>query len=224
MLRIILWKIGFEWAHLLRVLFARPKRKVYYFAFGANLSPKVLKGRRIKVYDAFDYVLHDAALRFSQRGFFKDQAYASADPAKGEVVYGKMYLIGERDAARMDYFEGLPFLKVHHKVFRHSDGLDFFYYCARTPQQGLKPTQEYLDYLTNAYKAMPCVPKSYLETFLKIDVLDKLLPQNQTGKYIRDINQWPTFLHSLLVRYESWCLRVVYCLWNQSFFQWLIKP
>ena len=100
MLRIILWKIGFEWAQLKRILWAREDRKIYYFAFGANLSPDILELRRIRVYEDFDYVLEDACLQFSQAGFYKQHGYASADAAEGDVVYGKMYLILERDALR----------------------------------------------------------------------------------------------------------------------------
>ena len=45
MLRIILWKAGFELAQLKRILWPRPERKIYYFAFGANLAREVLQQR-----------------------------------------------------------------------------------------------------------------------------------------------------------------------------------
>ena len=128
MFRILFWKIGFEWAQLRRILWPRSDRRVYYFAFGANLAPTVLKQRKIRVYDAFDYVLDDAALRFSLAGFYKNHGYASADAANGESVYGRMYLMLESDAIRMDYFEGVPFLVVHEKVYDRFDHGEFFYY------------------------------------------------------------------------------------------------
>jgi len=223
LLRIILWKSGFEWAHLKRILAPATRRKIYYFAFGANLSPEILKLRRVRVYEAFDYVLDDAGLRFSLAGFYKDHGYASADAAAGESVFGKMYLILERDAERMDYFEGVPFLNVHEKVFRKVNGSDFFFYRAIKAQEGLKPTQEYLDYLTTAYREMPDVPKDYIDCLAATEVLDRLLPPDQTGEFVRNIDRWPSFLHSTLIFYEGLCQRIVEFLWNRSLLHWMIR-
>jgi len=223
LLRIILWKSGFEWAHLKRLLWPRANRKIYYFAFGANLSADILEQRRIRVYESFDYVLEDATLQFSQPGFYKDHGYASADAAEGEIVYGRMLLILQRDAERMDYFEGVPFLGVHEKIFRKDNGADFYFYRAVTRADGLKPTQEYLDYLTTAYREMPGVPQAYLETLAATEVLEDFVVQDQTGDFVRDINRWPAFLHPLLVYYEGFCLRLVEFLWNRSLLQWMIR-
>jgi hypothetical protein len=218
-----LWKGGFEWAHLRRFLWPCPQRKIYYFAFGANLSPDVLQQRRIRIYEAFDYVLEDAGLRFSQAGFYKDHGYASADAVAGEKVYGKMYLILERDAVRMDYFEGVPFLRAHNKVFDTVNDSDFFYYRSTEAQQDLKPTREYLDYLLNAYRDMEVVPNAYSETMARVDVLDQFMPQDQTGEFVEDIDRWPGWLHPALRYYESSCLSLVEWLWNRSLLQWMIK-
>ena len=223
MLRIILWKAGFELAQLKRILWPRPERRIYYFAFGANLAQEVLQQRRIRVYEAFDYALDDAVLRFSQAGFYKDHGYASADAAEGGVVYGRMYLILERDAARMDYYEGVPFLDVHEKVFRQFDGADFFFYRANNALDGLKPTREYLDYLLTAYRENSDVPRDYIDSMAATEVLDHFQPQDKTGDFVKDINRWPACLHPLLVYYEGCCLRLVEFLWNRSLLQWLIK-
>ncbi len=223
MLRIILWKTGFELAQLKRILRPRVERKIYYFAFGANLSPDILELRRIRVYESFDYVLEDAALQFTQSGFYREHGYASADAAAGEVVYGKMYLILERDALRMDYFEGVPFLGVHDKVFGAVRGKDFYYYRAVKKFDGLKPTQEYLDYLVTAYRAMPVVPQAYMESMAATEVLEEFIVQDQTGEFVRDIDRWPAFMHPPLVFYEGFCLRLVEFLWNRSLLQWMIR-
>jgi hypothetical protein len=223
LLRIILWKTGFEWAQLKRVLWPRSERKIYYFAFGANLSKDILELRRIRVYESFDYVLEDAALQFTQAGFYREHGYASADAVKGEVVYGKMLLILQRDAERMDYFEGVPFLRVHEKIFGKVKDRDFYFYRAVTRVDGLKPTQEYLDYLVTAYRAMPDVPQAYLETMAATEVLEDFIVQDQTGEFVRDIDRWPAFMHPMLVYYEGLCLRLVEFLWNRSLLQWMIK-
>jgi hypothetical protein len=208
LLRIILWKLGFEWSNLKRILCPRSDHRIYYFSFGANLSPEILKLRRITVYETFDYVLEDAVLRFSQLGFYKNHGYASADAAHGEKVYGRMYLIRESDAKRMDYFE---------------EDSPFYFYRALAPSENLKPTQEYLDYLTTAYREMDCVPASYIESMDATEVLEHLEPQNQTGEFVRDLGRWPAILQPLLIRYEGICHRLVQALWNRSLLDWMIK-
>ena len=223
MLRIILWKIGFEWAHLRRILWPASARKVYYFAFGANLSPQVLEQRRIRIFESFDYALADAGLRFSQAGFYREHGYASADAAPGERVYGKMYRILERDALRMDYFEGVPWLEAHEKLFHSDQGVDFFFYRALNPETGLKPTREYLDYLVDAYREMEIVPQAYLEAMAETEVLEEFRPQDKTGDFVRNIEAWPTPLHPVLVAYEGFCLWLVEWLWNRSLVHWMIR-
>ncbi len=220
--RIILWKAGFELAQLKRLLWPCANRKIYYFAFGANLCPDVLEQRRITAFEAFDYVLDNAALRFSQPGFYQNHGYASADTADREVVYGKMYLILERDAVRMDYFEGVPFLDAHEKVFRQGDGFSFYFYRTTRIFNDLKPTQEYLDYLITAYRQMPDVPDTYIDSIAATEVLERYLPSDKTGLFIRKIDRWPAILHPLLVYYEGLCLRVTEALWNRSLVQWMI--
>ena len=223
MLRVILWKLGIEWAHLKRALWPRSARKVYYFAFGANLCADVLAQRRIRVYEAFDYVLHDAELCFSQPGFYRDHGYASADPAAGGKVYGRMYLILETDALRMDYYEGVPFLDAHEKVFRDGDGRRFFYYRTTRIYSGLKPTREYLDYIVEAYRNMPGVPAPYLQSLQATEVLEDLQPIDRTGLFVRNAERWPRRLEKLLVLYERLCLKAVELVWHRSPLQALIR-
>ncbi|MCP4873844.1 MAG: gamma-glutamylcyclotransferase [Gammaproteobacteria bacterium] len=223
MLRVILWKLGSEWAQIKRILAPGTGRKIYYFAFGANLCQTVLDLRRITVFEAFDFVLDDAVLRFSQSGFYKDHGYASADAAGGEVVYGRMYLILERDAERMDYYEGVPFLGAHEKVFREADEFKYFFYRATSISDGLKPTREYLDYLVTAYRQMPNVPQTYTESIAATEVLEYFIPSDQTGEFVKDLNRWPSFMRPLLIYYEGICLRLIELLWNRSLFKWMIK-
>lgn len=223
MLRILLWKLGIEWAHLRRALGPGWERRIYYFAFGANLSEDVLVTRRIQVFEVFDYALDDAALRFSQPGFYRGHGYASADPESGSVVYGKMYQILETDARRMDYFEGVPFLGAHEKVYRQVDGKPFFYYRTTQIVEGLKPTREYLDYIVDAYRSMPAVPAEVIGSLQSCEVLEDFLPVDETGFFVRDAARWPGWLGGLLVLYERLCLRTVAILWHRSPLQVLIR-
>ena len=223
MLRILLWKLGIEWAHLWRALRPGWERRIYYFAFGANLCEDVLVTRRIKVFDVFDYALDDAVLRFSQPGFYRGHGYASADPEAGSVVYGKMYQILETDARRMDYFEGVPFLGAHEKVYLEVRGEPFFYYRTTQIVSGLKPTPEYLAYIVDAYREMPSVPDAVLGELQANEVLEELLPVDETGFFIRDAARWPKRLGRLLVTYERLCLRTMSILWHRSPLQALIR-
>jgi hypothetical protein len=117
----------------------------------------------------------------------------------------------------------VPFLGVHEKVFRKLNGVDFYFYRAVTRVDGLKPTQEYLDYLTTAYREMPDVPQSYIDFLAATEVLEDFIVQDQTGEFVRDIDRWPVFMHPLLVYYEGFCLRLVEFLWNRSLLQWMIR-
>ncbi len=222
LLRIILWKLGIELAHLRRALSSSGPR-VYYFAFGANLSEDVLVTRRIRVFESFEYVLDDADLRFSQPGFYRDHGYASADAADGERVYGRMYQMLASDARRMDYFEGVPFLGAHYKIYRNGGDFEFFFYRTTRVVEGLKPTREYLDYLLDAYRQMTSVPQAYVERLAATDVLDEFVPLDRTGTFVNDIERWPRALHPLLLGYERLCARVIEFLWHRSPLQWMIR-
>lgn len=196
---------------------------MYYFAFGANLSRQVLRERRIMTFEDFDYALEGAELRFSQPGFYRGHGYASADPERGSVVYGRMYLILETDARRMDYYEGVPFLGAHEKVFGEVGGKPFFYYRTTRVADGLKPTREYLDFILDAYREMPAVPEEAVRRLQAIDVLEELLPVEETGFFVRDSRRWPQALARLLVMYERLCLKAVEIVWHRSPLQLLIR-
>lgn len=222
LLRILLWKLGIEWAHVLRALWPRHERKIYYFAFGANLSDKVLHKRKIRVFESFDYILPDAELRFSQLGFYRDHGYASADAAEGGRVYGRMLQILERDAVRMDYFEGVPVFRAHDKIVGQGDGIEYYFYRTTRVYDDLKPTREYLDYLLDAYREMPQVPAEYIERLAATPVLEVFEPLDETGLFVRDLERWPRWLHAPLVAYEGLCMRLVEAVWHRSLLQWMI--
>ena len=207
----------------MRVLWPRYDRKVYYFTFGANLDASVLAQRRISVFACFDHVLENARLQFSQPGFYDQHGYASADPGEGSVVYGKIYLILERDARRMDYFEGEPFLRVHNKVFSEADGIRFYYYRTTRIVDGLKPTREYLDYLLDAYATMDIVPQAYIERIRATEVLEVFKPMTNTSVFVRDLSSWPGMLQPILLGYERQVQKFVEFTWHKSLVQWAVR-
>jgi len=207
----------------MRILWPRYDRKVYYFAFGANLDASVLELRRIKLFDAYDFVLPDAVLRFTQPGFYNQHGYASADAATGHSVYGRIYQILASDARRMDYFEGEAVLKVHEKVYRQIDGCEFYYYRTTRVFEGLKPTREYLDYLLNAYATMDQVPQSYIERIAATEILEELKPVTETSLFVRDLAQWPRALRPIVLGYERSLHKLVEFSWHKSLLHWAIR-
>lgn len=223
MLRALLWKLGAEWANLVRLVRPRHHDRVYYFTFGANLDESVLLKRRIKVFDSFDHVLEGAALRFTQPGFYHQHGYASADDAAGEKVYGKVYQILATDARRMDYFEGEPFLRVHEKVTEWHGEIEYYYYRTTRIVDGLKPTREYLDYLLNAYASMDVVPQEYIEQIQTTEILETFEPMRNPSVFIRNLPAWPPWLHPTLIVYERWLQRFVEFTWHKSLVQWAIR-
>jgi len=112
---------------------------------------------------------------------------------------------------------------VHDKVYGEVNGSEFYYYRGKVVRNGLKPTREYLDYLLTAYREMDGVPQAYIEALASTEVLDQLLPPDQTGDFVRAIERWPDVLHPALVFYEGCCQRLVEFLWNRSVLQWMIR-
>jgi len=221
--RILLWKMGAELAHLKRAFSPRREKKIYYFAFGANLSREILESRKMEVFEEFDYVLGDAALRFTKYGFFKNHGFASADTEPGEKVYGKMYLILERDARRMDYFEGVPFLKAHERIIGQAEEFEFFFYRTTRVTPGLKPTREYLDYITNAYEQMGLVPEDYLRDLKATKVLEEFFPPDEPRGRIKHFYRWPRFCWPMLIAYEQLYIKIVRHTHDKSLVQWAIR-
>jgi hypothetical protein len=135
-----------------------------------------------------------------------------------------MYLILESDARRMDYFEGVPFIEAHDKIFREANGMRYFFYRSTRIVEGLKPTREYLGYIVDAYRQMPAVPADYLHRLESIEVLECLRPIEETGLFVRGAKRWPGFLAHLPVYYERLCLKAVELAWHRSPLQGLIRP
>ena len=140
------------------------------------------------------------------------------------MVYGRMYLILESDARRMDYFEGVPFLNAHEKVFRQGEGRQGYEFRNTEIVDGLKPTREYLDYILNAYESMEIVPQTYLEHLKSTEILEEFMPIADTGTFVSDLSRWPKLFRPGLLGYERLMLKFVEVTWHKSLIQWAIKP
>ena len=160
MLRYLIWRLGFEVCNVKR-LFGHGPERVKYLAFGANLSEDILRERRIKPFAMEYFTLRDYGLRFDHPAPHVGCAYASAEPAPGEAVYGFLYTLSGRDAARMDFYEAVPFVKRYRKTWVEQDGERLFFYQTNLSTPGLSPTPLYLSYIVDGVNSHPEANEEY---------------------------------------------------------------
>ena len=144
-----------------------------YFGYGSNLSPTTLKQR------CPDSLFIGLARLDDYRWQINNTGYANIVPSPGDVVYGTLCFLSNRDETALDESEGVPWLYEKHtlKVTRCGVGvvedqgstLDAMTYVdVQRVEDGLI-NKEYV-YWTN--KAIPdataCeMPSSYAEKYLK---------------------------------------------------------
>jgi len=160
MFRFLAWRLGFEWVNLKRCFGHGPDR-VHYLGFGANLSSSVLRERRIEPLAAETFSLRDHGLRFDHPSAWENCSYASAEYAPGEKLHGVLLTLSGRDAARMDFYESVPFLRRYRRVWVEQDGIRLFYYQTNRSTPGLAPTDEYLEYIVTGLESHPEVSNEY---------------------------------------------------------------
>jgi len=160
MLRFIAWRLLFEVCNCRRLL-GHGDGRVQYLAFGANLSPDIMRERRIEPLEARYFTLRDHGLRFDHPAARAGCGYASAEPASGESVYGILYTLSERDAARMDFYEMVPVVSRYRRTWVEQDGERLYFYQTNRSTPNLCPTAEYLGYIVNGLHSHPGVDPDY---------------------------------------------------------------
>lgn len=160
MIRCIIWRLLFEACNLAR-LFGHGSEQVQYLAFGANLSDTVLKQRRITPFAVEHFTLRDYGLRFNHPSRWVGCGFASAEQAPGESLHGYLYTLSGRDAARMDFYEVVPVLKRYRRTFVEQDGVTLFFYQTNLSTPYLKPSTEYLGYITEGLESHPDASSEY---------------------------------------------------------------
>jgi len=160
MLRFLAWRMLFEVCNCRRML-GHGNERVQYLAFGANLCPDILRERRIVPLDARYFTLRDHGLRFDHPAAQSGCGYASAEPASGESVYGILYTLSERDAARMDFYEMVPVVSRYRRTWVVQDGERLYFYQTNRSTPDLLPTDEYLAYIVDGLAAHPEVDPAY---------------------------------------------------------------
>lgn len=122
---------------------------VWYFAFGANMSSRVLATRRVSPLSSQPATLHDYRLAFKEPGLpFFEPGFASIEPARGDIVHGVLLELDRAAFARIDSTEapGYRLLDVP-VVGRDSGRVQATAYTSRRPVSGLLPSRRYLELL-----------------------------------------------------------------------------
>lgn len=118
-----------------------------YFAFGANLNPKVfIDQRNMKPIKAVPAVLTDYRLVFNEKGYPPlEPAFASVIPSQGHEVWGIAYTLMQEDFDRLHKSEGNDYKAMPVQVrAHHHECLPGFTYITQNPTPKLKPSKRYL--------------------------------------------------------------------------------
>ena len=203
MFRYLLWRLRFEICNIKRWFGHGPER-VKYLAFGANLSDKIMHQRRIKPFAREFFTLRDYGLRFDHPGPHIGCAYASAEYAPGESVYGYLYTLSGRDAARMDFYEAVPVINRYRKTWVEQDGERLFFYQTNIPTPGLAPTPLYLGYIVDGLETHPDVTSEYQQSLAATRTCD---PEKMVSWYLwHQPEQRAPWLRSLIGAYQLFAL------------------
>jgi hypothetical protein len=170
MIKGLIWRFCFELANLWRLLFPG-KREVKYFAFGANMDPRILSKRLIRPLAHKAFVLEDYALGFTTPGPYEGMGFASVDAETGAKTYGRLYTLRTTDARRLDYYEFTPIFRYYRRVWVTQGEDTFFFYQSTMPCEGLRPTQTYLEKICHGYASAAHVPSEYVQAMRQREVL-----------------------------------------------------
>lgn len=119
----------------------------WYFAYGANMSPRVLARRALAPMSSQAGRLDGYQLRFSHRGLIPTEpAFANIEPAPpGASVHGVLHELTAADMARLDRIEGAEYLHVEATVIGASSGpVVARAYRDPHPVRGRRPSRRYL--------------------------------------------------------------------------------
>jgi hypothetical protein len=221
MIKFLLWKLMFEYSNCVRI-FGPGRKQLYYFAFGANLSEAIMRQRQIKPSSARPFVLREFGLRFDHPAAWKNGAYASAEPALGECAYGFLYGMCERDAQRMDFYEGVPILKRYRRREVTQDGETIFFYQTNRSTPNLSPTNEYLGFIVDGLATHPEVPKVYIDELAATQTQE---PDEFVANYLRNLPANPQgLIEKIIIGYEKLAVKLfLKIIYRYSPTAWMIR-
>ena len=222
MISITFWRIWFEFLSLLKLIGIRGPT-IYYFAFGANMSPSVLKKRRMSVYQRTFTWLDDFEIAFIHEVPFEKCGFASIFPKKGSTIPGTILKIPKIDELRMDCLEGCFLLQRHKKGWTNVNGLPVYYYYSNRPLNGLMPTQTYIDKMIDGYQAYLSPEHFFIQRLKNTEMLTQMKPKRPPRFLLTHYNALGPLFKYFLIAYDKWCMKYyAFLIWRPSVFQyWL---
>ena len=130
--------------------------KMYYFAYGSNLSRKQMSERCPDAQPKFIVTLPNHKLIFAGRSKKRwNGGVASIKPFKGEKVIGAIYEISTECLRSLDRYEGYPINYDHMNVTvftEFGDSVEAITYVKVKQSDETQPARKYLDIIQQGYK------------------------------------------------------------------------
>jgi sulfite reductase (NADPH) flavoprotein alpha-component len=125
---------------------AAPAGALWYFAYGANMSRRVLARRGLAPRSSEPARLDGYRLRFSHAGLIAlEPAFANLEPDPRGAVHGALHLLAREDMDRLDRIEGAEYLHVDVPVTGRDAGVvTARAYLDPHPVDGRRPSRRYL--------------------------------------------------------------------------------
>lgn len=218
----MLWRLTFETLCGLRELGFKGRSR-FYFAYGANLDPEVMKHRGMRILSALPSKLPGYRLRFTHPIPFRGVGMASVEADAQSCVHGIVYTIPQIDEWIMDCCESRLFLKRHRKLHASVGGAVCFFYQTTRPTEGLLPSTLYLQKLTNGYKKMFDPGSPYLEALQNHPSHPTMVPTSPPDFLIRDYEKWGKVFKPILEIYDRLCMKVfISLIFRRSVVSWIL--
>jgi hypothetical protein len=134
----------------------------WYFAYGANMSPRVLRRRGITPEESRAARLEGYAFRFSQRGLILlEPGFANIEPEPGEEMWGVAHRLPPGQLARLDGFEGPGYGRVLVDLETDEGPVQAQAYINPRPTRGLEPSRRYARLCVGGARAFG-LPEDYV--------------------------------------------------------------
>jgi gamma-glutamylcyclotransferase (GGCT)/AIG2-like uncharacterized protein YtfP len=129
----------------------------YYFAYGSNADTSRLENRIKRKIKGKRAELKDHVLHFSKDNTLTD-AYADIVEKSGEIVYGVLYELTDKEIKTLDKFEGIgvkgdeSYARKRMKVLCEGKTYDAFVYVMTIKRKFEQPKEQYLEHITKGFK------------------------------------------------------------------------
>jgi hypothetical protein len=207
MLRILLWRFTFEAFNFLKVLGVRGP-DTYYFAYGANLDPAVMKNRGMSIKNAETIRLPNFVLKFNHHVPFNGVGMASIESESGNSVHGILYTLPRIDERIMDCCETVLVLRWYQKRHLRLGDRLCFYYQSAIPQPNLLPAKAYLQKLVNGYRKMFPSDSDFISQLEKHPSVPEMVPSNPPHFLVDRYEFFGKALRPMLEAYDRGCMKL----------------